>query len=72
MSDPKLPFGTNFCKCPACGEYFTNVANFDMHRRGEAEGRHCIPPTHIVSKSGKARLRLNAQGYWARPGGFYA
>jgi predicted anti-sigma-YlaC factor YlaD len=71
MSDPKLTIGSNYCKCPACGEYFTNVANFDMHRRGDATARECINPAELVTKTGKRRLTLNARGYWSRPGGFH-
>ncbi len=71
MSDPKLPVGTNYCKCAACGEYFTNVANFDMHRRGEAEKRHCVDPSTLIRKNGNVRLTLNPRGYWAQPGGFH-
>ena len=71
MADPKLPVGTNYCKCSACGEYFTNVGTFDMHRRGEATARECIEPAALLKKDGSARLTLNARGYWARPGGFH-
>ena len=73
MSDPMLPPGTNFCKCPSpsCGEYFTNVGTFDMHRKGNAENRRCSDPHTLVDKHGKARLRLTGKGYWARPGGVY-
>ncbi len=67
----KLPLNTKYCLCSACGEYFTNVANFDMHRRGEPTARVCLDPAHITSKTGKAKLRLNAKGYWAQTGGAY-
>ena len=70
MQDPKLPIGTNFCKCAACGEYFTNETNFDMHRRENAGTRYCTHPSELLTKAGKARLSLNAKGYWARPGSF--
>ena len=71
MSDPKLPAGTNFCKCAACGEYFTTVANFDLHRRGDGITRACADPATLLKKDGSARLRLNGKGYWALPGGFH-
>ena len=66
-SDPKLPFGSRRCLCSGCGEYFSNVRNFDMHRTGEGKGRSCIHPSKLVTKKGKARLRLNADGIWVRP-----
>lgn len=56
-SDPKLPIGSNFCKCSGCKEYFTTPRSFDSHRKG---GR-CIPPAD-------AGLKLNAKGYWHRTG----
>jgi hypothetical protein len=71
MHDPKLPYGTKYCKCPSCGEYFTTVTNFDLHRAGPPENRRCIPPGKLVTEKGKARLRLNAKGYWSRTGGIY-
>ena len=71
MKDPKLPFNSEFCKCPACGLYFTNEGTFDMHRRDSPTGRECVDPSSLYSKAGKARMALNAKGYWARPGGFH-
>lgn len=63
----KLPHATKYCLCATCGEYFTNVTNFDLHRRdGE-----CVYPGDIVNKKGKAKLRKNANGMWARTGGVY-
>ena len=62
MSDPKLPVGTNFCKCSGCGEYFGGVSGFDMHRVDRA----CLPPSEVASKEGEAMLRLNERGYWVR------
>lgn len=54
MTDPKLPNGTNYCQCSACGEYFRSPAAFDAHRKGPATDRHC-------DASG---LVKNAAGYW--------
>jgi len=71
MSDPKLPPGSNFCKCPSCGEYFSNANNFDMHRRGSPTARVCVPPGKLVTEKGKRRLRLNAKGYWVRAEGVF-
>lgn len=56
MSDPKLPPGTNYCKCAACGEYFNSVYSFDMHRKyGE-----CLS---VPAMNGKG-MQINARGYW--------
>ncbi len=71
MSDKRLGIGTKHCLCSACGEYFTNVVNFDFHRTGKAENRRCVFPGGLVNKKGNARLRLNARGLWARTGGVY-
>jgi len=70
-SDPKLGFGTNHCKCSVCGEYFTNVTNFDMHRRGTPTARYCVHPSKVTNRWGKAKLHKNAKGLWARTGGAY-
>jgi len=67
-SDPKLKPATKYCQCAACGEYFTNVYNFDMHRAGLGQNRRCIDPAELVNKKGKAQLQRNASGYWARMG----
>ena len=65
MSDPKLPIGTNYCKCTSCGHYFGGVAAFDLHRRGTAD-RACFDPAVIADKEGRLLLSLNAKGYWVR------
>lgn len=63
-TDLKLPLGTNFCKCPACGEYFGGVQAFDDHRVGPAADRRCLPLCTMADKQDGRRLRLNSQGYW--------
>ena len=65
MSDPKLRPGTKYCKCPACGEYFTSDSNFLMHRAGAPEKRYCVHPSKVLGKDRKPRLRLTDTGYWA-------
>ena len=76
----KLPLNTKFCECSACGEIFTNVNNFDLHRtwvnltKGtpkRPENRICVDPGTLVNKKGNARLRRNARGLWAGTGGIY-
>jgi len=62
--DKKLPVGTNYCKCAACGRYFGGVRGFDLHRVGPANARNCADPASLVSKKGVALLSLNKKGYW--------
>ena len=71
MVDPKLRPGTKHCKCAACGEYFTVVGNFDLHRKDGPKSRVCVDQSTLVNKKGKARLRRNAQGLWTGVGGIY-
>jgi len=59
MTD-KLPVGTNFCRCSACGEYFTSVLPFDMHRTGKADNRSCLNADQMVKKG----MDRNRKGYW--------
>ncbi len=68
---PDLPHGSKYCYCAACGEYFTNETNFNLHRRGEPTARYCVHPSEVRTKRGIAKLRLNTKGYWARTGGVY-
>lgn len=59
-SDPKLPIGSNYCRCSGCGEYFTNIRPFEFHRkRGQ-----CVDPAT------DKRLKLNDRGYWSEKGKF--
>ena len=60
--DPKLPFGTNYCRCSACGEYFGGVRAFDDHRVGPADDRACLDACGMAAVG----LTLNARGYWKR------
>ena len=73
-SDPKLPNGTNMCKCAACGEYFQTVLAFDRHRIGSYGEEHagkfgvggdrrCVD----VASMAEAKLSLNPKGYWRLP-----
>lgn len=54
---PRLPPGTRYCKCPACGRFFGGVSGFDRHRVNAA----CVDPASVG-------LELNARGYWVRNG----
>lgn len=64
MGDSKLRPGTKHCLCPVCGDYFTTVRNFDLHRRSARGTRVCLDPGRIVDRGGKARLRRNPAGLW--------
>jgi len=64
--DPKLPFASNKCLCPACGRYFGGVYGFDLHRQGDGNARFCADPLSLTTKSGKSLLKLNEKGYWIR------
>lgn len=52
--DPRLPYGTNFCLCAACGRYFGGVNGFERHR----VNFQCVDAATIG-------LRLN-RGRWVR------
>lgn len=54
-SDPRLPTGTNYCRCSVCGEYFGGVNGFERHRVNFT----CVDPT-------THGLVLNSRGYWVR------
>ena len=62
-SDPKLPVGTNFCKCSACGAYFYSVKAFDTHRVGPYVDRRCMTDAEMPN----AALSLTEKGYWRLP-----
>ena len=66
QADPKLPPGTNYCRCSACGTYIGGLVTFDLHRVGPADDRSCLPPGEVRDKHGRPVLRLNARGYWVR------
>ena len=66
QSDAKLPPGTNFCKCAACGSYFGGVGAFDLHRYGKGKDRACLPPGALADRQNRPLLRLNDRGYWVR------
>lgn len=35
------------CQCPACGEVFSTLRNFDKHRQGPWEKRVCVHPSSV-------------------------
>ena len=64
MHDKKLPPGTNYCKCSACGEYFGGVRGFELHRVGPADERSCLPPARVSDSKNRPLLKRNNKGYW--------
>lgn len=58
MSDPKLPFGTNYCLCRSCGLYFGGEYAFSRHR----VDFRCLTPEELAN----AGFRLSARGYWGQ------
>ena len=60
MSDPKLPARTNFCKCPACGEYFNSEYSFNKHRIGPYTARRCRNHEEMRKRG----MGINKRGYW--------
>ena len=60
MSDPMLPQGTNYCKCPTCDAYFTGEYPFRLHRVGVLADRRCLSVSEMADKG----MSLNAKGYW--------
>lgn len=56
----KLPYGTNYCKCAACGEYFNSVYAFDTHRAGKPGSRSCLTPAEMTVKG----MEVSKRGYW--------
>lgn len=60
FSDPKLPHGTNRCKCVACGLYFSSVWTFDRHRVGDYTARRCLRAEEMALKG----WFLAPSGHW--------
>jgi len=60
--DPKLPTGTNYCRCSACGEYFNSVVAFEKHRIGvhRIKGRKCRSKAQMKARG----MSVNHKGYW--------
>ena len=62
--DPKLPPGTNYCKCAACGCYFGGVRAFEKHCIGPGADRTCLDPCRVSDRQKRLLLQLNNRGYW--------
>ncbi len=53
------------CQCSACGEFFSVVANFDKHRRGEhGVNRACVDPSTV----GLVIRESSGNTFWSMPG----
>ena len=60
VSTYKLKIGGSYCRCSACGEVFSGITGFDMHRVGPYdETRSCTPlqgsEVTMLSPTGKER-----------------
>lgn len=60
QADPRLPHGSRFCRCNACGEYFNSDYPFSMHRVGPYERRRCLTPDEMRA----AGMVVSPKGYW--------
>lgn len=56
----KLAFGTDHCRCSACGEYFNSTFAFDAHRYGKPDARRC----RSVEEMRKYGMSQNAKSLW--------
>ena len=65
--DPRLPIGTNYCKCSSCGEYFTGEKAFTRHRVRKDQQVSCLPPVDM-SERGFYPVSRGAFTYWGGPG----
>lgn len=60
MSDQRLAFGTDHCRCSACGEYFNSTFAFDSHRLGNPDVRRCLS----VDEMRERGFSVNAKSLW--------
>lgn len=61
MRKVKLKKGSMRNQCPACGELFTTVGNFDKHRTGKfSVDRRCRTPDELLSLG----LHQDGGGWW--------
>ncbi len=60
--DPKLPFGSDKCKCSRCGEYFNSTHAFSKHRVSgfQPVTRTCLTPAEMRGKG----WSINRTGHW--------
>src|SRR5690349_18947032 len=62
----KLAIGRKTCQCTGCGDYFTTVAAFDMHRvfdnpeMPDWRTRHCMSEAEMLAVG----MSRNDRGYW--------
>ena len=58
-------------ECPSCGQYFSTVGNFDLHRVGPfGTGKLGSSPERRCLSAGEmpvAGLTLNPRGVWTGP-----
>lgn len=60
--DPMLPFGTDKCRCPLCGQYFNSTYAFERHRRIYKETRalRCLSGDELKALG----WDTNRTGHW--------
>ena len=67
-ADPKLPPGTNRCLCATCGEYFSGVRAFELHRVTVRVQVRVGGHRGCLGQPGMSQigLRVDCYGYWGR------
>ena len=59
-TDERLPIGTNYCLCRACGEVFGGNSGFEFHRIGDHGNRRCRSRSQMT----EAGYALDSMGRW--------
>lgn len=52
------------CGAAGCHRTFSTVANFDKHRTGDAEHRHCADPATVGLRLGTDQIWRGEPGTW--------
>lgn len=58
--DAKLPAGSRYCLCRACGRHFKSPHAFEQHRLGDMAARRCASSQELAALG----LSLSLLGYW--------
>lgn len=67
--DPKLPHGTDKCRCMTCGEYFNSTFAFDAHRiftsKEAVQAKDYARRACLSGEAMRARgMAISATGHW--------
>jgi hypothetical protein len=66
---PRLPGGSDRCRCAACGAYFNSTRAFERHRVGpyrqfndppDAPDRRCLSEAEMTARG----MAKNRTGFW--------